>query len=136
MALNLSFLKRLIAEDFNKSDQQLIGKLGSIINPALEAITNALNKGLTINDLNMQTKSLTIQVDALGVPTTAALFKSELNGRCNNLWVSRAQNISNNTLLTSAPFINYSENNGLITITQVLGLPVGTKWLITLVAAV
>lgn len=135
MAINLNFLKRLVAEDFSRQDQQLVSKIGGILNPALEAITAALNRGMSLDDLNVQTKQLTVQVDAGGYPINEASFRSTLSTRANSIVVGRAQNTSSNAGLISAPFVSFDENNGLLTITQVLGLPANTKWLLTLVVA-
>lgn len=137
MSINLSFLKRLVKEDFSKKDQELIGKVAGVLNPALAQITLILNKGLTISDLNTQTKDLTLQVDADGNPISEVSFASALGGKCGMLQVGRAQNLTDSTVYPSGGHsVSFSEKNGQIIINNITGLPVNYKWLIRVIAYV
>jgi hypothetical protein len=136
MPANLSFLKRLIKEDFEKKDQELVGKIAFVLNPALQQITNILNHGLTIADLNTQVKDLEITVDSSGFPTTDASFKSTLRGRCSQLTIGRAQAVNATVYPTGAPFPSYTEINGQIVINHITGLPADTRFTIRVTAYV
>lgn len=126
----LGFLKRLIKEDFKSTEQEMIGKVAFILNPAMEAITNALTSGLTIEDnFNGNVKEIVVTVDAAGLPTSSTSFKSGLKLPVKNLIVTRAINLSNSTAYpTSHPFINFTDNGGQITINQVSGLQANNKY--------
>lgn len=137
MANNISqnFLKRLIKEDFDKKDQDLVGKLGFIINPAVQQIVNILNNGLNIEGLNVQQRNINLQVDKNGNPTTTASFTSSLNGSCTMIIVGRVQNLTSSTTYpTSAPFVSFSQNGTTITINNITGLIPNNNWQITLLA--
>ncbi len=141
--VNTSFLKRLIKEDFNNKDQDLISKLSSVFNPAIDQISRVLNKGLAVNDLNTQTKTMTIILNEDGTPTTTTTFASTLSGKCSMVFVGRAQNLTNPTTYpTSGVFITYNQSNDTITnsnqviINHVTGLTAGDQWQLTLLACV
>lgn len=135
---NLGFLKRLIKEDFKKDEYELIGKVGGILNPALEAITGALNKGgLNVSDLNAQLKDVEVIVDVNGLPRTDTTFASELKGLCSGLMVVQAQNLTNPTIYpTTAPFISFTQDKGQIIINHVSGLQDGDKYKLKIFAIV
>ena len=135
MAITTSFLKKLVKEDFPSKDQELVGKIGFILNPVILQITNVLNKGLAINNLSTQIKTLTITVDAKGVPVHPSSFATDLKGKCIALQVGRAQNTTTSTTYpTGAPFISFSENNGQIQVLNITGLTAGDNWNLTLIA--
>ena len=134
---NLSFLKRLIKEDFAQKDQDLIGKIAFIFNPAIAQITNILNHGLLISDLNTQVKDIEITVDTDGVPTTETSFQSQLKGRCGAMLVGRAQAVTPATdFPTGGHSVSYREDQGSIIITNITGLPENVKFLVRLIAIV
>jgi hypothetical protein len=137
MAANLSFLKKLIKEDFDKKDQNLVGRIALILNPALESITNLMGHGLLISDLNTQVKDLTFEVDSNGIPTHPTSFASTLNGKCSMIIAGRAQNLADSTIYpTGGQSISFSQNNGQITIIHITGLIAGPKWQVRVIAYV
>ena len=134
---NLGFLKRLIKEDFDQKDQELIGKVGSILNPALEAITNTLNKGLNLVDLNTQIKDVSVEVNANGLPKSITSFKSDLKGKCSGLVVINAQNLTNtSTYPTTTPFISFGLDGDQIIINHISGLQANNKYTLKVLAIV
>lgn len=134
----LTFLKRLIKEDFKQADQELIGKIAFILNPALESITNVLTRNLTFEDnFAGQIKEVDLTVDASGKPINTTSFKSDLNGSCKNLIVTRAQNLTNTAVYpSSAPFISFSESNGQIFINNCTGLQANNKYRLRILATI
>jgi hypothetical protein len=127
-----NFLKRLITEDFNEDDQELIGKVASILNPAFEAITNALNNNLTLADnFNAQVKEITFIMGTSGVPSTELSFKSTLKGSCRAMIVSRVDNLTNSaTYPAGGVFPSFSQSGDIITIKHITGLVSGSKYTI------
>ncbi len=137
MAVNTSFLKRLIKEDFNTKDQDVISKLSSVFNPAIDQISRILNKGLNVNDLNTQTKQINIVLNANGTPTNPTTFASTLSGRCNMVMVGRVQNLTNPTTYpTSGVIISFTLDGNQVVINHVTGLNSTDQWQLTLVAFV
>lgn len=135
MAIQTSFLKKLVKEDFDQKDQTLIGKVGFVLNPVIQQITSVLNNGLSLSNLSTQIKNLAVTVDASGNPTNNLSFKSTLSARCTMIQVGRSQNLSNSTTYpTSGHSVSFTENNGQIQILNITGLTAGDNWQLTLVA--
>lgn len=135
MAVSLNFLKKLIKEDFNKKDQDLIGKLAFIINPAIQQLINVLNNGLTLSNLATQIKTISIQVDATGTPTSSLSFISTLSTQCSMIQVGRVLNLTNSAVYPSGGvLISFIESGDNIQIQNITGLSPGYTWQITLVA--
>lgn len=132
----LSFLKRIVSEDYDKQYQSLVSKLSYIINTALEAIAAALNKGLTFEDnFNSQVKDLELTVDSDSVPQLTTSFKYELKTQCIGIIVIRATaKTAVITYPTSQPWVSFSESNGQINILKITGIQSGTKYQLRLVA--
>lgn len=134
---NLSFLKRLIKEDFDKKDQELVSKIASILNPALEQIVGIFNKGLNIGDLNTQNKDIEITVDASGFPINNTSFRSELKGKCSMIICGRAQALGViGVYPTGGHSISFTELAGQLTINHITGLPADQKFLLRVTAYV
>lgn len=137
MAVNTSFLKRLVKEDFSKQDQDLVGKIAFVLNPALQQITNILSHGLAIADLNTQVKDLTVTVDADGFPTTNLTFTSTLAGKCSMIQIGRAQpTTATNVYPTGGHSVSFIDNSGQITISNITGLPANIRFTIRIIAYV
>ena len=122
--------KRIVREDFPEEQQDLADKLGFSINAFADDIINLVNNNITIDDnLNWQVKEVDIVVDASGIPVNSVQFKSTLKGRCKGCQVTRADNLTNtNTYPTSAPFVSFTDNNGVIIINHVSGLQANQKY--------
>jgi hypothetical protein len=130
----LNVTKRIVTEDFQKDDQALVSKLAFTLNSFFEQTANALNKNLTIEDnLNMEVKSVTITVDASGIPTTAAAFQTALKTKVRGATVIAARNqTSATTYPTSAPFLTFEQNDGIITIQHIAGLQASNSYSLTI----
>lgn len=125
--------KRLIAEDFSSDDKQLVNKLGLILNPFTEQITQALRKNLTIADnLNMELKKLIIQVDAGGIPISANQLQTVISN-ASGITIIRAINLTNTIgYPTGNPFCTFVQKSNIIEIQHVTGLTPNDKWQLTL----
>ena len=134
----LGFLRRLIKEDFKKDQQDLVGKIASILNPFMDSITNALTNQLTFEDnLNAQVTTITVSVDGNGIPTSPLSVKYNLTSTATKLWVVSSQNTTNsNSYLTGAPFLEWSNNGTQININHITGLTAGNSYQLTLVIMV
>ena len=134
----LGEFKRLVREDFSGDDQALVEKLAFTINPALESISQALNKNLTFEDnINSQIRDIEVKThpSVLGRLSPSVSYKSTLKGNTKGLVCIRAENIDNpSTYPTGQPFISYSENNGQISILNVTGLQLNSKYKLKILA--
>lgn len=128
--MKLTGYKRIIKEGVPKEYHVLIDAIAPSINDFADQVINAFNKNITVEDnLNMEIKTLEVVVDGGGIPTMSTAFKSNLADRVRGIVVIRAENLTNSTVYpTAAPFITYSENNSVITINHIAGLPASDKF--------
>lgn len=127
--------KRIVTEDYDSKDQELISKLAYSLNQPLQDITTALTNNLNIDDnFQLIKKDLTVQVDATGTPTTTLQFKTGLSVSCAGIQVIKATNQTNSTTyVTGQPFITFTENSGLLTVNNIAGLPANNVFQLRLV---
>lgn len=130
----LQNFKRIIKENLPKESQALADTIGYSVNSFAEEVTNAFNKNISVDDnLSMEYKEIDLEVDGSGVPIIAAQIKTSLSGRIRGMPVIKLDNLTNpSTYPTSAPFVNFDQNNTLLTITHVTGLSTSNKYRLTL----
>lgn len=126
-------LKRLNKEDFAKEDQDMIDRLGYILNPFMEKVVAAFNKGIDFNNLAQEMVTFTVTVDADGVPTPKTTIKYSLKTKLNGIIAIAANNLTDSTTITGAPFIIYTQDGTSLTLTKITGLPAGKKFSITVI---
>lgn len=126
-------IKRLVKEDFEAEDQPLVDKLAFALNPFLEQVSAAFNKGIDADNLNWQTGFVEIEVDANGIPKITTQIKIELKVRIKGSWVILAQNLTDNAFPTGTPFVTFTTNNNLLTIQHVAGLPADKRFRLSII---
>lgn len=136
--MKLSFLRRLVKEDFPQKDKELVGKIGYVINPAMEQLSQALRNNLTWADnMAAQVNTISVTVDASGNPVNPISFVSSLSSPIQHILVTRAVNAAqSNTYPTGAPFVSFVQNGTDITIQNVTGLPANTAFNLTLISSI
>lgn len=121
-------LRNIKQEDFDKKDQALVEKLAFPINNFMQQVVSVLKQGIDFNNLNQQIFVITTSVDVQGVPVTQLQFKNALTTKVIGMICINAINKST-TLRTpsAAPFITWSANGNLMTISNIngLGIPEG-----------
>jgi len=127
--------KRIITEDYEDEYKNLVSKLGSSINTFADEVTSALDNNLSIDDnLNIAKKTLTVTVDASGLPLSSTSVKSGLSGSCIGIQVIGAINLTNSTTSpTSTPFISYDDNGGVIKVNKITNLQANDKYQLNLI---
>lgn len=121
-------LRLLKKEDFDSKDQKLIDKLSFPINNFMQQVVNVFKNGVDFTNLNQQTNTFTVSVDSTGTPTTSVQFKNTLATKIMGITCISAVNISSlSRYPQSAPFISYTINGALVTVTNIagLGIPCG-----------
>lgn len=124
-------IKRLVKEDFAEADQELVDRLAFAINPFLEQVTAAFNKGIDDDNLKQQTVQVDVTVDSNGIPKSSLQIKlnSEiLKTRIVGTHVVLAQNLTDGTFPTGQPFLTFNIVNNLINVQHVAGLPADKKF--------
>lgn len=116
---------RINSDSVDTDLKPAVDTVGAAANIFMEQTYTAIMGLLGVNDnLNMEFKTIDIIVDASGIPNPTVSFKSGLSGKVVGLTVIR-------TFLanpTAQPFLNFSENNGIITINYTAGLVPNTKY--------
>lgn len=122
-------LRRIIAEDFDEQDRQLVSKLGGNLNQFMEQVYEAFQGNIDFTNTNEELASYDVTVDGSGSPTTTNKFRSDLT-RIEGVQVIRATNLSNPaTYPTTAPFLSFTpEGGGIFRVDNVTGLTSGDNW--------
>lgn len=129
--MKFQLFKRLVTEDFDSKDQELVGKLASIINTIVDQLNRGLHKNIDFDNLNQEVVSFSVTVNSSGIPTTALQLSSNLKSVVRGVVCINAINETDSTILTSAPFISFTRSSGVISINQITGLPANKKYSIT-----
>jgi hypothetical protein len=125
-------VKRITVEDFPSEYQSLVSKLAYPINSFMEQVRNAFNKNIDFNNLNQSLVTTTFTTNELGQPLSQVKFQSGISGNINGLIVVSLKITSNNQQqVVSAPFINFSQNEGSIVINSIAGLASSAKYSMT-----
>jgi hypothetical protein len=123
--------KRLVVEDFEQSQQALIGKIATVYNPMIDQLNSGLKSNLDFNNLNQEVITFKVTVDSSGVPTSTVQLTPKLKTNLQGIICINAVNNTDSTTLSGAPFIAFSRSSGTATITQVTGLVAGKSYTIT-----
>lgn len=121
-------LKRINTSDFPDKYQDLIGSLSFSLNPLLEQVTNAFNKGIDYDNLNRELITVDVTVNGSGVPTTSLEIRTSLKTRLKGSVIISAINLTDSTLLTGAPFLNYDLTTNGVVVKQITGLAANKKY--------
>lgn len=131
-------LKRLVQEDFPQQYKQVVGKIANVINPAIENIALALNNNLTFaQNMTATVATIPVTVDSNGLPINPITFSSKLPSPTQHIFVTRALSTTNTTTyVTGAPFVDWIDNSGTITINHVTGLPANSTFNLTMIVTI
>lgn len=131
--MKISGFKRLLKEDFPEDEQPLVDRLANAFNLFLEQIYYAFNNNISIREnLLAQTITVRLNVDASGKPNNAQI-KYTLKTRPLGISVLSASNVSDSTPLSGAPFVVFTLNGDIITMSQITGLIPNKNYDLTLV---
>lgn len=137
--MQVSFLRRLVKEDFPQQYKDVVGKIGSILNPALEQLSLCLHNNITWADNFAATViNIAVTVDANGIPVSPTSFLSKLPSQTKHAFVTRAVSQLNpgTVFVTAAPFIDFVDNNGTVSLNHVTGLPANTTFTLTIIITI
>lgn len=134
--IRIPLFKRIYKSDYEKDQQDLIEKLSFSINVGMENFQGVLNNRTSLQDnIQCTLKTFNVTVDSSGKPTTTSAFTLTSLGTLSGIIVLNAVNQTNSTVYpTGTPFISFSVNSNLVSITNIAGLPAGNNFLITVVA--
>ncbi len=120
-------LRMIKKEDYDSKDQGLIDKLAFPINNFMQQVITVLKHGVDFSNLNQQIITFSASVDATGKPTTTLQLKSSLSTKVVGIVCISAVNTTATTRFpASSPFVSFTLNTNLITITNIAGLGIPT----------
>jgi hypothetical protein len=133
--MKLENVRRIIAEDFPKDQQNLVNKLAIILNNFMETTFNVLNNNVNFDNLSAELVTIKVTVDKSGIPTTDTKFSTTKIGNASGGWVLGVSNLTNsNSYVSSAPFVDFTNvSDKLFQIKHVCGLTENQQYSIQLV---
>lgn len=131
--MKISAFKRLVKEDYDAEDQPLIEKLASVFNLFQEQVYYAFNNNITLEEnLSAITVTYKAKVNSSGIPIGNNQIKYTLKTRPKGSMVINVRSYDG-SLLAGSPFITYTLNGEIITITQITGLLPNKDYDVTIV---
>ena len=122
--------KKININDFSVDSRENMGKLARSLNPFFDDIERAMRKGLTIEDnLPFQYQTVTLVVDAVGVPVQKTIINTSLTN-LKGCFIVKA--VCADAFPDNAPFITYVQTNNILEIKHVTGLPANKSFTLTL----
>lgn len=125
--------KRLIVEDFDSKDKELVGKIAYSVNTFADDVSRALNNNISIeNNMNIIKKTFTITLDSKGNVSGGNSIKTNLTHNCDGITVIKVINTTTPSLLpTGTPFISFTEPSiGTISINNITNLAASNSYTI------
>lgn len=128
--------KRIFKTDYKQDQQELVDKLAGSVNDGIEGLQGILNKNVSLGDnIYCIVKDIPVTVDANGFPKQSVSFSNTLANNIIGMNVIQAINNTNsNVFPTGAPFITFSENQRVIFLNHITGLPANNKFTLRIVA--
>jgi hypothetical protein len=120
--------KRVRAEDFDKEDRNLVGKLGGIINDFQENVYQTLSNNIDFSNLAQSIVDVEVRRDSNASPgvtlQTIPQVKTNLNRKVRGVICISATNLSDLSVVpTSQPFVTFGiTGTNIISIEKVSGL--------------
>ncbi len=127
-------IKRIRVEDFKKEDQDMISKIAYSFNTFADQVINVFNKNVDFDNLNRQLIEVQVELDGTGAVVNPPKAKFNLrNGKISGISVVSAVNTQDPSIYpTNSPFVSYTFTNGLLSVVNVTGLQVSSKYKLTL----
>ncbi len=135
--MKLASYRRIITQDYQEEDQELVEQIGSTINDSFNSVYSALNKRITLTEnIAATVRELIVTLDSDGIPTSLIRFTTDvLNTPVVQVLCGRARNITNPTTYpSSAPFISFTQNGNTVIINHITGLSPNQQWRIIVTA--
>lgn len=126
----LNTIKRLVIEDYPKNYQDLLQGLFFVLNQYLEQVYSLFNKGLNFND-NFQALDTEATFTA---PANNFKVQMTLKQNPKGCMVLRVDDLTDSSaILTSAPFVQFTNSSNEVIINNITGLVSGHKYRVRLV---
>ncbi len=128
-------LRRIDSADFDKTVRPTIDKLAFILNSFMEQTRSAFQGHINFTNLNQQIVTVLVTVDSTGKPLQPTQYKSTLNTQViGNVCINAVNQTTSGVYPTTAPFINFTINENLVTILNISGLQANAQYQLTVLS--
>jgi hypothetical protein len=129
----LSDIRRIIPEDFDAEQQELVEGIAGSYNEFADEVYGVINGQLDFENLARAKVSLEITFDATGKPINSSSISVNL-ASVSMIHIGKVQNVTNaSARLTQLPYIDWSfQGGGIIKINYGVGFTAGNKYRLTL----
>lgn len=132
--MRLSNVRQIISEDYAKEDQNLVNKLGVVLNYFMREVVELSNGSIDFDNLTWELRQVELTVNNEGVPTTTTRFNSSVVIPRGTYVINVINQTNPSEILTSAPFIGYTpDGNGINKINYITGLQPENRYLVTFI---
>ena len=128
--------KRLYENDFEAQFKKLVSQLAASINIGMENLYGALNNNISLKDnISCTVKTLSLEVNAVGTPTSTTTFQLDKSGTVLGITVLKATNLTDSSIYPSSGiFVSWTQTQTGILINNITGLQSNQNYQLTLVA--
>ena len=125
MSTKIQRPRRISEQNVPEESQTAVRTIGSSVNVFMEEVYLAVMGNLgPDSNLNMEFKTININVDSNGIPNDVVSFKSNIKGKIQGIQTIRAYD----AVPTGCPFISFYESGGIVTLSHVTGLTADTDY--------
>lgn len=127
--------KRIRKEDVKAEYADLVDAIGGVVNDFNDQVYSALTNGIDFNNLTQQIVDVDLTTGPTGLLMNPPLIKYNiLRVKYRGCTIINAINLNNsNVYPTSAPSLQTTINNNLVTILNQTGLPANSTFRLTLI---
>ncbi len=119
-------------EDFPEETRETVDKLASIINPFMDETYRQMNGNINFENLNRQLVTVDVKINSSGTVVNSPQIRMSIRSRLGGTNVISAENLVNsNTYPTSHPFLSWTVNGNILTITNITGLQANSTYRLT-----
>jgi hypothetical protein len=120
-------LKRITVEDFPQENQALVSKLAFPINSFMEQVRALFNKSIDFDNLAQEIVTISFTTGSNSLPLGSIQFKTTVR-RARGILAISGRITNSNAFIQQMPFVNYSQNENIVSIGLISGLQPETKY--------
>jgi hypothetical protein len=121
-------IKKINVADFSASNTADMQKLARSLNPFFDSISQLVKKGITVSEhLPFEYQTFEVTVDVSGTPTAPLKLPISLAATVQGMQVVQVSG----GIPTATPFIVFTIDKNIATISHITSLPAGVKFKIT-----
>lgn len=127
---------KILTNDFPAEYKKLVDQLAGILNDYLDSQSAAMTNQLSLADnLYCEIREISIKLDANYKPIINTSMKLQIiQGRIQGLQVIQVVNEDNIAIgATAAPYIDFTQNESLVTVNKIVGLPINYNFRVKLI---